>query len=144
MENETPLTNETAARLRRAVTRLNRKLRSSALGGISPAQASMLASIDKRANPSLGDLAIAEQIQPPSVTRIVQSMTESGLVACTPDSRDRRCTRVTLTARGRRELEAIRRRKTEFLERTLQALPAKDQRKAEELVAFLEQLLEVE
>jgi DNA-binding MarR family transcriptional regulator len=138
------LTNETAARLRRAVTRLNRKLRSSALGGISPAQASMLASIDKRANPSLGDLAIAEQIQPPSVTRIVQSMTESGLVACTPDSRDRRCTRVTLTARGRRELEAIRRRKTEFLERTLQALPAKDQRKAEELVAFLEQLLEVE
>ena len=144
MENDTLLTNETAARLRRAVTRLNRKLRSSALGGISPAQASMLASIDKRANPSLGDLAIAEQTQPPSVTRIVQSMTESGLVACTPDERDRRCTRVTLTTRGRRELEAIRRRKTEFLERTLQALPVEDQRRAEELVSFLEQLLEIE
>ena len=144
MENDTLLTNETAARLRRAVTRLNRRLRSSALGGISPAQASMLASIDKRSNPSLGDLAIAEQIQPPSVTRIVQMMTESGLVTCTPDSRDRRCTRVSLTTKGRRELEAIRRRKTEFLERTLQALPAKDQRKAEELVSFLERLAEVE
>ena len=143
MENAT-VTNETAARLRRAVTRLNRKLRSSALGGISPTQASMLASIEKRKSPSLGDLAIAEQIQPPSVTRIVQSMTELGLVSCTPDPQDRRCTRVTLTARGRREIEAIRRRKTEFLERTLQSLPAKDQRRAEELVTFLEQLLEVE
>ena len=71
-------------------------------------------------------------------------MTESGLVTCTPDSRDRRCTRVSLTTKGRRELEAIRRRKTEFLERTLQALPAKDQRKAEELVSFLERLAEVE
>ena len=144
MENDIDLTNETAARLRRAVTRLNRKLRSSALSGITPTQASMLASIDNRTNPSLGDLAIAEQIQPPSVTRIVQMMTEAGLVSCAPDPRDRRCTRVKLTALGRRELEAIRRRKTEFLERTLQSLSVKDQRKADELVTFLEQLLEVE
>ena len=144
MDDTIELTNETAARLRRAVTRLNRRLRSSAMTSITPTQASMLASIEKCANPSLGDLAVAEQIQPPSVTRIVQAMTESGLVSCAPDPRDRRCTRVTLTTRGRRELEAIRRRKTEFLERTLQSLPAKDQRKAEELVTFLERLLEVE
>ena len=141
---ETATTSETAARLRRAITRLNRKLRYSALGGVSPAQASMLASIDKLKSPSLGDLAVAEQIQPPSVTRLVKNMERDALIRCVPDALDRRCTRVQLTASGRRELERIRRRKTEFLERQLLALTNEDRRKAEELVTFLEALLEHE
>jgi DNA-binding MarR family transcriptional regulator len=135
-------TNETAARLRRAVTRMNRRLRHSSLGGISPAQASMLESIEKATNPSLGDLAMAEQMKPPSVTRVVQSMQESGLIVCTPDPQDRRCTRVQLSALGRKEITAIRRRKTEFLEKKLLSLSVSDQRKAEDLAAFLERLLE--
>lgn len=140
MENTTNTT-ETAARLRRAVTRLNRRLRYSALGGISPAQASMLASIDSLKNPSLGDLALAEQIQPPSVTRLARVMQKSGLITCSPDVEDRRSTRVSITALGRKEIENIRRRKTEFLERKLVALSTMDQQKADELVDFLELLL---
>jgi DNA-binding MarR family transcriptional regulator len=135
-------TNETAARLRRAVTRLNRRLRHSSLGGISPTQASMLESIDKRTNPSLGDLAEAEQMKPPSVTRIAQSMQEAGLILCVVDAEDRRCTRVQLSPLGRKELAAIRRRKTEFLESKLLALSKDDQYKAVELVDLLERLLE--
>ncbi len=135
-------TNETAARLRRAITRMNRKLRSSSLGGISPTQASMLASIDKLDDPSLGDLAIAEQIQPPSVTRLVKDMERAGLITTLADPLDRRSTRVGLTALGRKELGAIRQRKTEFLERKLLALSPSDQRRAEELTSFLEDLLE--
>lgn len=135
-------TNETAARLRRAITRMNRKLRYSALGGVSPAQATMLASIDKLESPSLGDLAIAEQIQPPSVTKLVKDMERGGLIATHADPLDRRSTRVRLTPFGRRELGAIRQRKTEFLERKLVALSANDQRRAEELATFLEKLLE--
>ena len=140
MDNAT--TNETAARLRRAVTRLNRRLRSSSLGGISPAQASMLASIDNLRNPSLGDLAVAEHVQPPSVTRMVRTMEAAGLITSSADLDDRRCTRVQLTPLGRKEIAAIRRRKTEFLERKLQSLSIDDQRKAEELVRFLEVLME--
>ena len=139
---ETINTSETAARLRRAITRLNRKLRHSSLGGISPAQASMLESIEKRTNPSLGDLAVAEQMKPPSVTRIAQSMQEAGLIILVPDLEDRRCTRVQLSALGRKEIAAIRRRKTEFLETKLRSLSVTDQRKADDLVAFLERLLE--
>jgi DNA-binding MarR family transcriptional regulator len=135
-------TNETAARLRRAVTRLNRRLRNSSLSGISPAQASMLESIEKATNPSLGDLALAEQMKPPSVTRVVQSMQESGLITLTPDPDDRRCTRVQLTPLGRKEIAAIRRRKTEFLEKKLLSLSENDQRKAHDLATFLERLLE--
>ncbi|HEY5104727.1 MAG TPA: MarR family transcriptional regulator [Acidimicrobiales bacterium] len=137
-------TNETAARLRRSITRMNRKLRSSALGGISPAQASMLASIDKHENPSLGELALAEQIQPPSVTRLVKDMELASLISTAADPLDRRCTRVVLTAHGRKELNAIRQRKTEFLERKLNALSESDQLRAAELAAFLEVLLEDE
>lgn len=139
---ETTTTNETAARLRRAITRLNRRLRYSSLGGISPAQASMLASIENLTNPSLGELAVAEQVQPPSVTRLVRTMTTAGLIICSPDPEDRRCTRVQLSALGRREIAAIRRRKTEFLEQKLRSLGAVDRRKVEELVEFLELLIE--
>jgi DNA-binding MarR family transcriptional regulator len=139
---ETITTNETAARLRRAITRMNRRLRSSAHGGISPTQVSMLISVENLKSPSLGDLALAEQMKPPSVTRIVKSMQEAGLINCVADPVDRRCTRVQLSAQGRKEITAIRRRKTEFLEQKLIALGESDQRKAVELVAFLETLLE--
>ncbi|MGA7833789.1 MAG: MarR family transcriptional regulator [Acidimicrobiales bacterium] len=137
-------TSDTAARLRRAVTRMNRKLRYSSLGGVSPAQASMLASIDKLTSPSLGDLAIAEQIQPPSVTKIVKDLVRDGLVTTVADPFDRRSTRVQLSVLGRKELNLIRQRKTEFLERKLLSLSTSDRRKAEELLTFLETLLEDE
>ena len=139
---ETVNTNETASRLRRSVTRLNRRLRQTALGGISPAQASMLGSIDKLDDPSLADLATAEQMKPPSVTRLAQSMQEAGLIVCFSDPEDRRCTRVRLSPLGRREIAAIRRRKTEFLESKLRSFSVADQRKAEELATFLERLLD--
>lgn len=133
---------ETAARLRRAVTRLNRRLRASALGGISPAQASMLASVENLENPTLGDLAIAEQVQPPSVTRLVQAMEEAGLVICAPDPDDRRSTRVSVTPLGRRELGTIRHRKTEFLERTLLTLSRAERARVQELVSLLEKFVD--
>ena len=136
--------NDTAARLRRAITRMNRKLRYTSLSGVTPAQASMLASIEQHESPSLGDLALAEQIQPPSVTRLVKDLEEAGLIGTMVDPLDRRCTRVALTALGRKELNVIRRRKTEFLERKLLALSTSDQRRVEELASFLEVLLEDE
>lgn len=141
---ETVTTNETAARLRQSITRLNRRLRSSALGGISPTQASMLGSVDVLENPSLGDLATAEQIQPPSVTVIVRSLEAAGLITRTVDSDDRRCVRVHTTALGRKEMALIRRRKTEFLERRLSLLSQEDQRTAARVASFLETLLEDE
>lgn len=102
----------------------------------------MLASIAKLANPSLGELATAEHIQPPSVTRLVRDMQRQGLITCTLDAEDRRCTRVSLSAAGRRELDTIRKKKAEFLEQRLLVLSAADQRRAREAAAFLETLLD--
>lgn len=135
---------ETAARLRRAVTRLHRRLRANSLSGVTPTQASILATLNQLENPTLGDLALAEQIQPPSVTRLVRDMARVGLIETSRDPHDKRSTRVRLSASGRRELDGIRQRKTEFLERRLAALSPGDQARAQELVTFLEALLEDE
>jgi len=142
--NTTTATTETAARLRRAVTRLHRRLRANSLGGVTPTQASLLATLNQLEEPTLGDLAIAEQIQPPSVTKLVRDMEESGLITTFRDLKDRRATRVRIAPAGRRELERIRQRKTEFLERRLAALSSRDRTRADELVTFLETLLEEE
>lgn len=135
---------ETAARLRRAVTRLNRRLRANSLSGVTPTQASILATLSQLEYPTLGDLALAEQIQPPSVTRLVRDMERAGLIETSRDPHDKRSTRVRLSANGQRELEGIRQRKTEFLERRLAALSPGDQARAHELATFLEALLEDE
>jgi DNA-binding MarR family transcriptional regulator len=139
MENEQ--LEETAARLRRSVTRLNRRLRQNSLADVSPAQASMLATIEKLVKPTLGDLAKAEQIQPPSVTRLVQSLVDASLCTRTVDENDRRAQRVELTAQGRKELQSIRRKKTVWLSSRLEELSTADQKKAAELATLLEKIL---
>jgi DNA-binding MarR family transcriptional regulator len=135
-------TTELAERVRRSITRLNRKLRQSSLGGLSPAQASMLASVEKLGSPSLGELASREQIQPPSVTRLVQTLVGAGLVQVNEDPNDRRCTRATITAKGRTEVSTIRQRKTAFLDDQLRRLSDDDLRRAVHLADLLESLLE--
>ena len=60
---------------------------------------------------TLGELAQAEQVRPPSITRIVQNLEADGLVEREPDAADRRIVRVRATEKGRRILEEGRRRR---------------------------------
>jgi DNA-binding MarR family transcriptional regulator len=137
------LTNEeVAGRLRIAVNRLQRRLRQESLGGLSPAQASALGSVNRHGSPTLGELAGIEQVQPPTMTRIVASLTEAGMVTRVADAADRRSARVRITPSGERALERMRTRKTAFLLRRLAELGPDEQLRAAELVALLEHLLE--
>ena len=122
--------------------RLSRRLRLAATDSLSPSQVSVLGLLDKHESLTLGEIASFEQVRPPSITPLVKSLQSAQLVACLKDSSDRRTTRVSLTAHGRRELNTIRRRRTEFLERKLLALSPAERLRAAELVAFLETLLE--
>ena len=101
----------------------------------------MLATIEKLERPTLGALATAEQIQPPSVTRLVQSLLDAGLCTRTVDATDRRSQRVQLTSAGKRELARIRKKKTEFLREQLERLSLEDRRRAAELATLLETIL---
>ena len=132
---------EVAGRLRIAVNRLQRRLRQESLDGLSPAQASALGSVGRHGSPTLGELAALEQVQPPTMTRIVASLTEAGMVTRVADPNDRRSARVRITTAGQRLLEGMRTRKNAFLLRRLDDLSSEEQRRAEELVELLEQLL---
>jgi DNA-binding MarR family transcriptional regulator len=133
---------EVAGRLRIAINRLQRRLRQESLGGLSPAQASALGSVSRHGSPTLGELAATEQVQPPTMTKIVAGLAEAGMVTREADANDRRSARVRITPSGLRALERMRTRKNAFLLRRLGELGPDEQRHATELVALLEHLLE--
>lgn len=64
---------------------------------------------------TLGQLAKAEQVKPPTMTRIVTGLEKEGLVQRVDDARDRRLTRIQATAKGRSVLGAGRARRVEKL-----------------------------
>ncbi|HVA06529.1 MAG TPA: MarR family transcriptional regulator [Acidimicrobiales bacterium] len=130
-----------ASRLRLSINRLHRQLRQESLAGLSPAQASALGSVYRLGGPTLGELASVEQVQPPTMTRIVASLLDAGLVTRVTDDSDRRSARVRITPAGKRNLERIRTLKNAFLRRRLGELDAGEQAAAAQLVELLEHLV---
>lgn len=133
---------ELAARLRVAVTRLNRRLRQESMTGISPSQEAALAAVKRLGRPTLGELAQAEQVQPPSMTRVVAAMEAAGLIVRSGDEGDRRVSRVELTPQGRDTLDRIRSLRTAYLARQISLLPPAERTDAERLTHLLERFVE--
>jgi len=98
--------------------------------------------IQRLGSPALHELAAAEQVRPPSMTRIVDALERDGFAARKVDDADRRCQRVSLTSSGRRELASIRVKKTAFLEARLTELSADDLEAVRRALPVLEQLSE--
>lgn len=71
---------------------------------------------------TLGELASAEQVKPPTMTRIVTGLEEDGLVTRRDDASDGRLTQIQATAKGRRILAAGRARRVETLAAAVKAL----------------------
>jgi DNA-binding MarR family transcriptional regulator len=85
-------------------------------------------------------LAAAEQVQPPTITRLVRELEREGLVERVRDTEDRRVLRVCATVRGRQVMEEGRRRRVARLAAALKALPAADRKllaRAAELIEGL-------
>jgi DNA-binding MarR family transcriptional regulator len=72
---------------------------------------------------TLGRLAAAEQVKPPTMTRIVTGLEKDGLVQRAGDPRDRRLTRIHATVKGQRVLAAGRARRIEKLAAAVKQLP---------------------
>ena len=115
-------TTELASRLRLGVTRLARKLRQEAEPGITPSLLVALSSIDRAGAMTIGELCAVEQVQPPTMTRIVAALVDAGLVAREPDLADRRVAWVRVTPDGAKLLQRSRRRKDEYLAKHLRHL----------------------
>lgn len=142
MTPSTTTESDLADRLRLAVTRLARRLRQQSGVGASPTQLSALATVERRGPITLGSLAEAERVKPPTMTAAVTRLVADGLLAREVDESDRRIVRVTITPAGRKLLARNRSRKTAELERRLRRLSPEDRRTLDRGVAVLDRLLE--
>ena len=117
----------TADRLHSAAIHLLRRLRRvDDASGLSAPRLSALSVLVFGGPRTLGELAAAEQVRPPTMTRLVQGLERDGLVTRDGDPTDGRVVRLRATAAGRRVLEAGRRRRIEALERRLADLSEED------------------
>jgi DNA-binding MarR family transcriptional regulator len=132
-----------AARLRLGVTRLARRLRQEAEAGVTPSMLSALSSAERQGSLTMRELCHAEQVQPPTMTRIVAALVEAGLVHREADPTDGRVAWVTLTPEGRRLLERSRRRKEAYLAKALGLLEQDELRTLEDAAGILERLTDV-
>ncbi|HEX9377177.1 MAG TPA: MarR family transcriptional regulator [Actinomycetota bacterium] len=131
-----------AGELRLAVTRLARRLRQHADTGISPSMLSALSTIERRGPMTLGALAAAEHVQPPTVTAVVARLEESGLVTRATHERDRRISLVAVTSAGAELLRTSRRAKEAYLARELSRMSPDDRLILERAAGLLEDMLE--
>jgi DNA-binding MarR family transcriptional regulator len=92
----------------------------------------------------LGELAEAERVRPPTMTRVVASLEEGGLVERARDEKDRRCARVVLTKLGRTFVERSRTRKTAYLVGRLKRLSEEELSALERATEILEKVVEEE
>ena len=114
---------ELASVLRMAVARLNRRLRTERPGDALPAGlVTVLAVLDRQGALTLGRLAAAENVKPPSMTRTVAQLEQSRLVRREPHPTDGRQVFVVLTSAGRDVLLADRRRRQAWFVDHLKAL----------------------
>ena len=90
---------------------------------------------------TLGELAAAEQVTPPSMTRIVRNLEQGGLAVREPDPSDGRVARVRATAEGERVLREGRRRRVAELAGRLAALTAEERDTLERAAALLDRVV---
>jgi DNA-binding MarR family transcriptional regulator len=130
-----------ADRLHSAAIHLLRRLRveDEALGISAPRLSvlSVLVSGPKR----VGELAALDQVEPPTMTRLVDGLQRDGYVTRRPDPKDGRAVVVAATAKGTRALGAGRARRVEALARGLRGLDRDQLRVLAAGVAVLERAL---
>src|SRR5277367_6345346 len=83
--------------------------------GIAPARLSALSVIVFGGPISLRDLARAEQVRPPTMSRIVDALEAQGLARRRIDQKDRRAVLIAATKKGATLLKQGRKRRVKFL-----------------------------
>lgn len=109
--------------------------------GVSPARLSALSVLVFGGPRTLGELAAAEQVQPPTMTRIVQALEQDRLVRRERDADDGRVHRLHATAKGRRVMQSGRERRIASLAALLDRLTKDEVARVREAAELVEQAL---
>ncbi|HKY49662.1 MAG TPA: MarR family transcriptional regulator [Candidatus Limnocylindria bacterium] len=123
-----------------AIHLLRRARRGDPLTGATPAQLSAL-SVLMSGPKTLGDLAAAEQVRAPTISRLAAQMERIGLIRRRVDSSDRRVVRVEMTAKGRRTLGKGRQLRIADIERRVRRVDVREIETLEKAVTIIEGML---
>lgn len=130
-----------ARSVRNSVARLTRRMRAErASTDLSLTQLGVLGTLTRRGPSTIGELAGAENVQPPSMTRTVNCLADLGLVRREPHQTDRRQVVVHLSAEAERVLTEDRKRKDAWLARRLAELSPDERRLLRQAAPILERL----
>jgi DNA-binding MarR family transcriptional regulator len=136
---------DTATRLRVAIGRLSRRLRTTEAGaaaGLTPTRISVLLTVVRDGPVRLSVLAGTESLNPTMLSRVISDLVDAGLLARTSDDGDRRAAWVEATDAGHSLAQRMRRERTDALNEALEGLSATDRRLMEKALPALESLAE--
>jgi DNA-binding MarR family transcriptional regulator len=136
---------DTATRLRVAIARLSRRLRTTAAGaaaGLTPTRISVLLTVVREGPVGISALAASESINPTMLSRVIADLVEAGLLERTSDDGDRRAAWVQATAAGKQLAQRMRRERTDALNAALARLAPDDRDLVEQALPALEGLAE--
>jgi DNA-binding MarR family transcriptional regulator len=134
-----------ATALRISVTRLARRLRTERTApGLEPelsdTQLAALAALEHHGSMTQGELAGHEKVQPPSMTRVIATLENRGLVSRAPHPTDRRQVVLTITDHGRELVRQSRRLREAWLARRLAELSPEERAALRASAPVLEKL----
>ena len=132
---------EIADKLHSAAIHLLRRLRAEdAETGLSAPRLSALSVVVFAGPVALSDLAAAEQVRLPTISRLIKDLEQEGLVRRLKAGDDARVQRVEATAKGKRLLQEGRRRRVSRLAAELKALTAVERERLGEAAELMERL----
>ena len=141
--SRSPDPEEVADRLHSTAIHLLRLVRvQDAATGVAPARLSALSVIVFGGPISLNDLAKAEQVRPPTMSRIVDALEAAGLAYRRVDEQDRRAVLIEATTKGTAVLKQGRRRRVRFLAGHLARMNAAELSNLERALRAIQEILE--
>lgn len=127
--------------LNEAISRLGRRLRQARpVGELTQNQISILTSLELAGALTPRELADAERVQPPTITKVVAKLEDRGLIQRTPHPTDRRQVILSATAAGRDVILEQRRVKDEWLTRKVARLSAQERETLREAAEILNRI----
>lgn len=141
--SRSPDPEEVADRLHSTAIHLLRLVRvQDAATGVAPARLSALSVIVFGGPISLNDLAKAEQVRPPTMSRIVDALEAAGLAYRRVDEQDRRAVLIEATTKGTAVLKQGRRRRVRFLAGHLARMNAAELSNLERALRAIQEILQ--
>ena len=136
---------DVATRLNSVSIHLVRRARSADTAlGVPPGQLSALSVLVFGGERTIAQLAEAEQVTSPTMTRIVDGLEQASLAERHPHPQDGRATLVRATKKGRRIMERGRQRRVDLITGLLEPLSEGDMRALGRAVGALAKALEAE